>query len=151
MNFKERFRNWSGAYYILDGLTRCHNLLEQQRELIRQLISEDRSRPVLACVTVICEGVDCGAPGEGGKVFTTLGAEAFVRPGGRVMIPIEPQRMTGQYTFFVSGHPNLVIRQFNIGNDFKMSNSGSAKFGRVHGVCEIGQRINVEVEYRESP
>ncbi len=142
MNIKQKIREWLGTANLRDHL---RGIVSDGFDGVRGLIPDAQKRPVLACVTVICDCVEDSVK----PTITTMGGEAYVQPGGRVTIQIEPQRMTGNYTFFVSGHPDLLITKFNIGNDFKMSNCGAAKFGRVRGACEIGNRIYVEVEYRE--
>lgn len=107
-------------------------------------IRSTESRPVLVCVTILCRTSDCGKEG-----MTTLGAEAFLRPGQSITIPIYPQRLTGRFTYFVSGHPNLVMTSFKIGNSCIDSDSAGKKYGEFEGTVEVGNMIRVHVEYRE--
>lgn len=98
---------------------------------------------VLVCVTVLA------VTSDGERIEdTAFGAEAFIYPGESKTLSVHPQRLVGKMTFFVSGHPNLVITGFTVGNDQMMSSSTGIKFGRCGKAVEVGQVIKVRIEYR---
>ncbi len=113
-------------------------------EGIKRIICEEMDRPVLACVTILCKTID-----SAGSTTTTLGAEAFVSPDGGIEIPIYPHRMTACFTYFVSGHPNLVLTSFKVGNIVADSDTAGKKYGEWKGTVDLGMIIRVRVEYRK--
>lgn len=99
---------------------------------------------VLACVTVLA------VTSDGERIEdTAFGAEAFIYPGEAKTVDVPyPQRNVGRMLYFISGHPNLVITSFNVGNHHTMSNNAGVKFGKCSTALEVGNTIKVRVEYR---
>ncbi len=106
------------------------------------------NRPVLACVTILCETAGDYGDESMKPEFTVCGAEAFISPGQKALIFVDPHRTVGRFTYFVSGHPNLVVTSFRVGNNESQSDDAGKKFGKWNGSCHVGNRMYVVVEYR---
>lgn len=131
---------------FFETLSRTHlRVIDALDERQRRREAEKDAELVLACVTVLCDTVNHA----GKKARTTMGGECFIMPGGRATIQLTPQQMTGNYTYFVSGHPNIVIRGLKFGNESMNANMGSVKYGECSGAIELGTHITVELEYVE--
>lgn len=123
---------------------RITNSIGSLRGLVDAALRRQENLAVLACVTVL------GETTYSDRIFSTaLGGEAFVSPGNGVDIKIDPQKQVGRMTYFVSGHPNLVITSFRVGQEEASADCAGKKFGQFSGVVEPGQYLKCRVEYRK--
>lgn len=110
-------------------------------------VKERMNQPALATVTILCDTPSDGV--EKKSVRTTFGGEVFLNPGQchTLCIPYS-QRLVANCTYFVSGHPNIVITEFLVGNDSKRASDCGTKYGECSFVVEVGQLIRVRLAYR---
>lgn len=102
-------------------------------------------RRVLATLTILCGTTPLD--GSVKEVRTMLGGEVWLVPGQLTDIEIMPQRLVKLDTFFISGHPNIVVKGFKVGNEWCDADMNGKKFGDINRVVEVGQRVSVAVEY----
>jgi hypothetical protein len=101
--------------------------------------------PVLACITVLCDLRDDMPHGRS----TVFGAEKVISPGESTTIEIPyPQRIVGRLSYFITGHPNLIIESFEISNRFTSASAAGVKFGQCNETVELGERIRARISYR---
>ncbi len=144
--FRNSVRSFLGVEYLKNRLVEILTRhIDEEGIMIRGAIRESEKAPALATVTILCKTL-----GDGGKTTTTThGGEAFVAPGASHTLKLEySQRTLGSLTYFLSGHPNLVITSFQVGNQEKKSSWAGTKYGECDAVVEVGQLIQIRIEYR---
>lgn len=108
--------------------------------------------PFLACVTFMGETFDEDPRGldlsPSQLIPAAFGAELFISPGEHKHVAIPVHRPVGRITYFVSGHPNIVITSIAVGNDHQLSNTDGVKFGRFKKAIEPGVHLNVNIAFR---
>lgn len=108
---------------------------------------DSKEGPALATVTILCDTPSDDA--EGKTVRTTFGGEVFLSPGQSHTLRIPySQRLVANCTYFVSGHPNILVTSFMVGNNHKTASDCGTKYGQCSFVVEVGQQIQVRLEYR---
>src|SRR3954469_22458466 len=89
----------------------CPALIDYRKALLTP-------EPALATVTILCD-----SPGDNGKrTRRTFGGEVFLYPGQQHTLKIPyTQHVVANCTYFVSGHPNIVLTNFLVGHDSKFA------------------------------
>lgn len=102
--------------------------------------------PYLACVTFLADTVNH----EQQPTFlpTTFGVEVFISPGESKEVVVPTHRLVGHCTYFVSGHPNIVITSVVVRNDHQMANSEGVKFGRIYNSINPGEHLRITIAFR---
>lgn len=119
------------------------SLFDDMRTWRDQQAAAYASRPALACVTIDCVAM------EGDRATpSVVGGEIFVRPNATSTIRVHVMRQLKLKRYFLSGHPNLVIERFRVGNTSVESASGGTKFGDCDVSVAVGNLIQIEVSYR---
>lgn len=140
-DYQYKVRRFLGLQQIGEAIDTVQVHLARISAFVSNQFQDDR---VLACVTVLSDIHD-----DGMVRSTVFGAEAFISPGAEQTIEVPmTQRPLGRMTYFVSGHPNLVITDFEVGNLICQSNQCGVKFGQCHKAVQVGSRVRVRVAYR---
>jgi hypothetical protein len=108
--------------------------------------------PYLACVTFMGDTFDEDPRGldlsPSQLIPTAFGAEEFISPGETKTLSVPVHRHVGHITYFVSGHPNIVIIAITVGNDHQTVNSNGIKFGRFRKAIQPGVFLHVTLAFR---
>ena len=141
------FSNLKCAVREFLGIPQMQSRLAEAIEGCRRVICwQQENSPVLATVTILC---DTPSDDGGGKTRTTFGGEVFLRPGQKHTLSIPySQCLVANCTYFVSGHPNIVLTDFRVGHDSKFASDCGVKYGQCSFAIEVGQLIQVRLEYR---
>ncbi len=137
-------REYLGIRFLGTSLNEVQHHLSRVAAYLSNLsLKDDR---VLACLTVLSDLQETSYARS-----TVFGAEVFLSPGEETTLEVPmTQRALGRLTYFISGHPNLVITTFEVGNVLCQSNHCGVKFGQCNEAVEVGNRVRVRVAYRNA-
>ncbi len=131
------------------GIPQMQTRICESLSRMHQSLADSQNKPVLATVTILCVMGGRDEEGKERTTRTTLGGEAFLYPDQSANIKIYPQRTTSRFTYFVSGHPNLVVTSFKVGNETGDSDCAGKKYGECDFTVDVGNIIQVRIEYRK--
>ena len=104
--------------------------------------------PYLACVTFMGETFRGDYLSRHELIPAAFGAELFISPGEHKHVAIPVQWPVGRISYFVSGHPNIVITSIAVGNDHQLPNTDGVKFGNFIKAVDTGVHLNVTIAFR---
>lgn len=148
MTIRDQFQKLVGMPDFLRVMTTALNAMK--REIIEACQDVLTARePYLACVTFVGNTFTDDPKNPTQLRPTSFGAECFLYPGDEknIVVP-HPQRPVGHVCYFVSGHPNIVIKSMAIDNMIQNSSVASHKFGQIGKAIEVGANIVVTVSFR---